>query len=469
MVDARLVSLLALATFFGGGWCPGDELRYRFRVGEELVYEQTGSQDLLAPPASYAASRPLDRRFRLVVTPIRENPDGSWRLMIRVGVTLFRFREDIHPKTRFRNEFLSYLDLSPDGSYQENPTLGDNTYFNLVPEVLFPPLPRGRAAPRASLTTDATYDLRNLSVLGRECQVGGPVTTPLDARYNNHASLLVDFDREAGHPVRLRRDSAGGDTGEWFHTATTIELIEVRQRIPEWIDEYTTSAERFLAVRERFNRVLEDANNDDDPVVCRRRLDALAESIRRARAEERLPELSAAYERSAAMLQQESKWVIDRAAKRAAVYGLAPLDWEAVDLDNEPSFTREGLAGKVVLLDFWYRGCSHCIRALPALKRVRQRFAGRPLVMVGVNKDRDPADARHVIEVFEIPYPTIRDQLPTPVGDHERISDAYGVTGWPTFVVLKPEGRVSAVLVGNSDRLEADLTAAIERALSDAP
>lgn len=469
MLGSPLVRLAAFALSLAGSVATGAEPRYAFRVGEELVYEKTAAVDRLAAPASYAANQPLDQLFRTVVTPVRQNADGTWRLLIRTTVRLFRFREEGPPGVRFENETLGYVDLAPDGVYVRNPTLGETILFNLVPEVLFPPLPRSEGPSRPTEATGATYALGKLPTRYDMIWLGGPVTTPLDARYNNHVSLLVKFDPAAGRPTVLRRDSAGGDPGDWFNTATTIELVAVRQRSPEWVATYGVAADRYLEVRADHSRAWEEAVNDDDPVICQRRLDDLLGRVEAARAAEGAPGMASLYDSLVALHQRESVWAVGEAAKRRAVYDLPPLDWEAVDLDDEPSFTRVGLAGKVVLLDFWYRGCSHCIKALPALKRVRQRFADRPVVVLGVNKDRDPQDARHVIEAFGVPYPTVRDVLPQPVGEHDRVSDAYGVTGWPTFVVLRRDGRVGAVLVGNNDRLESNLTAAIERALDAAP
>lgn len=466
----RLATFALVASTGLAAW--GEEPRYAFRVGEELVYEQTASVDRLAAPASYAANQPLDRLVRFVVTPVRENPDGSWRLLIQTTVRLFRFREHERPRFRSWNEHLGYVDLFLDGTYSANPSTGFSYLFYTVPEVLFPPLPRGAGLAGPTAATEQVYALSSLSSCNGVTHFGGRITKATDARFNNHVSLLVEFDETASRPTRLVRTSAGGDPGDWFHTATTIELIKTQQRTPDWVARYEAAANRYFAARAEHGvtwsdgEAWGDAATSDDPVACRRLLDTRLARVRVARAAEPFADMRPLYDGVIALHREESEIVVQDAAKRRALYDRPPMAWESVDLDDEPSYYQEGLFGHVVVLDFWYRGCPSCIKALPALKRVHKRFADQPVVVLGVNNDRDPKDAYHVIEAYAIPYPTIRNELPEPVGEHGRISTAYGVNIWPTFIVLGTDGRVAALLSGNTHQLESDLTAAIEQALA---
>lgn len=49
------------------------------------------------------------------------------------------------------------------------------------------------------------------------------------------------------------------------------------------------------------------------------------------------------------------------------------LDYE-LKLNDGSTLTKEDVADKAVLIDFWYRGCFPCIKAIPALIRLQEEF-----------------------------------------------------------------------------------------------
>jgi hypothetical protein len=151
-------------------------LQYRFNVGEELVYELIGIEDL--QQTGEKSDRRFETKARWNVYPIRRNENGSWRLIVRTSVKLLRYdRNDADdgalggwkekPFVRFENTFLGYFDLRPDGSYDPNPTLGQSYLFDLLPELLFIPLPRKNRAGEPATTVapaSGTSYTRNVGV-----------------------------------------------------------------------------------------------------------------------------------------------------------------------------------------------------------------------------------------------------------------------------------------------------------------
>ena len=51
------------------------------------------------------------------------------------------------------------------------------------------------------------------------------------------------------------------------------------------------------------------------------------------------------------------------------------------------------LRGKVVLLDFWASWCEPCRHSFPWLNEMQAKYADRGLVIIGVNVDRERAEA----------------------------------------------------------------------------
>ncbi|HET8907193.1 MAG TPA: thioredoxin-like domain-containing protein, partial [Ktedonobacterales bacterium] len=119
------------------------------------------------------------------------------------------------------------------------------------------------------------------------------------------------------------------------------------------------------------------------------------------------------------------------------------------------------LRGKLVLLDFWTYCCINCLHVLEDLKHLEEKYAGRPLAVIGVHSPKftnedDPESVRQAIARYGITHPVLLDS-------QRRTWEAYGVRGWPTLVLLDPRGYVLGRVSGEGNR--ARLDAAIAQAL----
>ncbi len=107
-------------------------------------------------------------------------------------------------------------------------------------------------------------------------------------------------------------------------------------------------------------------------------------------------------------------------------------------LNTKRKLSLESLRGKFVLIDFWTYCCINCIHILPELKKLEQAF-DRQLVVVGVHsaKFTTEQDARNIAESimrYEIAHPVVVDS-------EMEIWNSFGCSGWPTIVLLDPEGK----------------------------
>jgi thiol-disulfide isomerase/thioredoxin len=98
------------------------------------------------------------------------------------------------------------------------------------------------------------------------------------------------------------------------------------------------------------------------------------------------------------------------------------------------------LRGKVVLVDFWTYTCINCIRTLPYLKALDQRYRSDGLVIVGVHTpefpfERDAGNVAAAISQNHIRYPVAQD-------NKYATWDAYGNQYWPAEYFLDGKGRV---------------------------
>ncbi len=88
--------------------------------------------------------------------------------------------------------------------------------------------------------------------------------------------------------------------------------------------------------------------------------------------------------------------------------GLACFALTAVAADSGDTLDLERFRGKVVLVDFWASWCEPCRHSFPWLNEMQAKYADRGLVIIGVNVDRERADAerflRDVPAEFQIVY-----------------------------------------------------------------
>jgi thiol-disulfide isomerase/thioredoxin len=104
---------------------------------------------------------------------------------------------------------------------------------------------------------------------------------------------------------------------------------------------------------------------------------------------------------------------------------------------NTKPLTKKDLKGKFVLLDFWTYCCINCMHILPELKKLEQEFPNN-LAVIGVHSakfeaEKDTNNIREAILRYEIEHPVINDK------DHD-LWNGFGVSSWPTILLIDPEG-----------------------------
>ncbi|HVR97755.1 MAG TPA: TlpA disulfide reductase family protein [Thermoanaerobaculia bacterium] len=109
------------------------------------------------------------------------------------------------------------------------------------------------------------------------------------------------------------------------------------------------------------------------------------------------------------------------------------------DLDGKP-VSRDDLAGRVVLVEFWATWCPPCYGALDWLGALKKRHGDR-LAVVTVAIESDEAEVRKVARERNLPF---RWTLGSP-----ELARSFGdISAVPTLFVFDPEGRTAAVYYG---------------------
>jgi peroxiredoxin len=131
-------------------------------------------------------------------------------------------------------------------------------------------------------------------------------------------------------------------------------------------------------------------------------------------------------------------WLAPEGMRTAPEVSLSTLDGDTVSI--------HGLRGQPILLTFWATTCVSCIREMPHLVELHERYNARGLEVIGVAMSYDRPD--HVMEVTRaraLPYTIALDT-------EDKAARAFGnIRLTPTSFLISPDGRIVYQKLGDID------------------
>jgi cytochrome c biogenesis protein CcmG, thiol:disulfide interchange protein DsbE len=126
---------------------------------------------------------------------------------------------------------------------------------------------------------------------------------------------------------------------------------------------------------------------------------------------------------------------------------------------GRPPVSLAGLRGKPVVLNFFGSWCPPCIREMPALQVMAERYKGR-IAFVGVTFNDGREAAKGVLERTGVTYPAAFDPK-------SELAYDYGVRVMPTTFFIGPDGNL--VERKDGEFSEVQLQTVIERLFGSVP
>lgn len=143
------------------------------------------------------------------------------------------------------------------------------------------------------------------------------------------------------------------------------------------------------------------------------------------------------------------------------------LDW----VGHDP-VALEKFRGKIVLLDFWATWCMPCISTFPRLRGWHKKYGDNNFIIVGVTqyygsgggKDMTPLQELSFLGEFKEKY-----KMPYPIAVAERGEDTmkYGISAYPTTVLLDRNGVVRYIGIGAGAEESQNLEDMIKKLLKE--
>ena len=136
-------------------------------------------------------------------------------------------------------------------------------------------------------------------------------------------------------------------------------------------------------------------------------------------------------------LEAEAK---EKAAAKKQEAGVeAPL-FTLNDLEGKP-LALSSLRGKYVVLDFWGSWCVWCIKGFPKMKEYYAKYPGK-FEILGVDCNDTQEKWKAAVQKHELPWKHVY------CPDDATVLADYGVTGFPTKIIVGPDGKIVKAIVG---------------------
>ena len=128
-------------------------------------------------------------------------------------------------------------------------------------------------------------------------------------------------------------------------------------------------------------------------------------------------------------------------------------EFKVKDWIGQDPVSLEDLRGKVILLDFWATWCGPCIATFPRLRDWHKKYSGSDFVIIGVTKYYGEQSNKRMTPLQELDFLgefKRKHKLPYgfAIADPDEASWKYGITAFPSAVLLDRRGIVRYIGIG---------------------
>ena len=205
--------------------------------------------------------------------------------------------------------------------------------------------------------------------------------------------------------------------------------------------------------------------NEREPEMQKQQDEALLDIVRRHADSEAVTVMAGQFENHVSKIQQAMS-LMSREVREGRVRALAyiPLEQAKMIQDNEEASARKQAAGveapdftlmdingkplslssfrgKYVLLDFWGSWCTWCKEGFPKMRKQYKNYAGK-FEMIGISCRDTDKDWRQTVKGYRLNWKHVF------CPNDSDVLEKYGILGFPTKILINPEGKIVKSFVG---------------------
>jgi len=137
-------------------------------------------------------------------------------------------------------------------------------------------------------------------------------------------------------------------------------------------------------------------------------------------------------------IDEQAKQEANSAKLQAA--GREAPDFTLNDQNGKP-LALSSLRGKYVVLDFWGSWCVWCIKGFPEMKNYYNKYKGK-FEILGVDCNDTEEKWKNAVKKHELPWLHVYNP------SDSKVLEDYGVQGFPTKIIIDPQGKIVQTIVG---------------------
>ena len=130
----------------------------------------------------------------------------------------------------------------------------------------------------------------------------------------------------------------------------------------------------------------------------------------------------------------------DLEAQKKQAAGLEAPVFTLNDLNGKP-LSLTSLRGKYVILDFWGSWCIWCIKGFPQMKEYYAKYPGK-FEILGIDCNDTEEKWKDAVKKHDLPW------LHVYCPKESTLLADYGVSGFPTKIIIGPDGKIVKTIVG---------------------
>lgn len=100
--------------------------------------------------------------------------------------------------------------------------------------------------------------------------------------------------------------------------------------------------------------------------------------------------------------------------------------------------------GDWVVLDFWGSWCRYCVQGIPEMKKAYEAYHPMGFEIIGIDCNEAESAWKEAVAKYQLPWVNVYN----PGDRNSGVCAEYDIKGYPTKIVVNPEGYVYKIFIG---------------------